>query len=126
MAVNQISQLFEVCTWFLGYMSLCCIPFDIVFDFAFVIVFSTNRNHTLCLCGNIRRPDQTQHDTVGIVSRYLVGPEAARRKRLAFFEGAVFTELKAQGMNVFQNRPLCSFSTSTPKLNPQLICYQGC
>ena len=61
----------------------------------FVIVFSTNRNHTLCLCGNIRRPHQTHHAAVGIVSRYLVGTEAARHRRLAFFEGALFTELKA-------------------------------
>ncbi len=88
-----------------GICLLCCIPFDDRWRFRFwSIASSTNRNHTLCLCENIGRADQTQHDTVGNVSRYLVGTEAARRKRLAILEGAIFTELKAQGMNVFQNR----------------------
>ena len=123
MAANQISQLFEVFTRFWVYFVLC--PFDIFCDFAFCHRIQTNRNHSLCLCGNIRRADQTQHDTVGNVSRYPVGTEAARCKRLAIFEGAIHTEFKAQGMNVFQNRPSCSFSTSNPNLNPQLICYQG-
>jgi hypothetical protein len=59
----------------------------------------------MCLCGNIRRADQAQHGTLGNVSSYLVGTEAARHKRLAIFEGAIFTEFKAQGMNVLQNRP---------------------
>jgi hypothetical protein len=79
-------------------MSLCCTALTSFAFSLFVIASSTNRGHALCLCENIRRPDQTQDDIVGNVSLHLVGTEAARRKRMDFRKGAVFTELKAQGI----------------------------
>jgi hypothetical protein len=106
-------------------LCLCVVPHLTSFAFSlFVIASSTNRDHALCLCENIRRPNQTQDGIVGNVSLNLVGAEAAWRKRLDFCKGAVFTELKAQG--IVEKRPSHSFSPSISKLNPPLICYQGC
>jgi hypothetical protein len=107
-------------TWFLGYMSLSmrCIPFDIVCDFVFCHRIPTNRNHTLSLCGNIRRTDHSQHDTLGNVSHYLVGTEAAMRKRLAIFEGTMHTEFKAQGMNIFPKQTIIFILYWHSKIKP--------